>query len=133
MTEEIRFLDPDEMMKANQDYISRMEREGLDAVYDATLDTLFIEIGGPKEALSEHLADNIMIRVDPDTLRIEGLEILDFFEDFLPNNRLAQSLVQDLELRQGQDSRLALMEPRFKHIREVIAALVPSYTPSTST
>ena len=101
MTEEIRFLDPDEMMKANQDYISRMEREGLDAVYDATLDTLFIEIGGPKEALSEHLADNIMIRVDPDTLRIEGLEILDFFEDFLPNNRLAQSLVQDLELRQG--------------------------------
>lgn len=133
MTEEIRFLDPDELLNANQDYISRIERDGLDAVYDATLDTLFFEFGGPKEALSEHLVDNIMIRVAPDTLRIEGLEIVDFFEDFLPNNRLAQGLVQDLDLRQGQDSRLALMEPRFKHIREVIAALVPHSAPSTGT
>ena len=129
MTQEIRFIDPDALMEANRDYIDRIEQQGLNAVYDATLDTLFVEFGGPKEALSEHLADNIMLRVDPKTLRIEGLEIIDFFEDFLPSNRLVRELVSDLGLRQGQDAHLALMEPRFKQIREVIEALIPHPAP----
>ena len=125
MTQEIRFIDPDELVEANRDYIERIEREGLNAVYDATLDTLFIDIGEPKEALSEHLADNIMIRVAPDSLRVGGLEILHFFEDFLPNNRLVRELIIDLGLIEGQDSSLALMEPRYRHIRDVIEALIP--------
>ena len=56
MSQEIRFIDPDKLLEANRDYIDRIERQGLDAVYDSTLDSLFIEIGGPTESLSEHLA-----------------------------------------------------------------------------
>ena len=125
MTQEIRSIDPDKLLEANRDYLDRIEREGLQAVYDARLDTLFIEFGGPEEALSEHLMDNIMLRINPDSLQIVGLEILDFFSDFLPNNRLIMEISSELGLQEGVDSQVELMEPRFKPIRDILGALIP--------
>ena len=125
MTPNIRSIDPDKLMEANRDYLDRIERKGLQAVYDARLDTLFIEIGGPEEALSEHLVDNIMLRINPDTLQVVGLEILDFLSDFLPNNRLIGDMSRELGLQEGVDSQIELMEPRFKPIRDILGALIP--------
>ena len=125
MTQEIRFIDPQELIDANRNYLERIEREGLQATYDAKLDTLFVEFGGPKEALSEHLVDNIMLRVEPDTLQIVGVEILDFLSDFLPHNRLFEEMISELGLQEGIDSQVALMEPRFRPIRDVLEALIP--------
>ena len=73
MSQEVLDIDPEKLLKANRDYINRIEREGMYLVYDATLDTLFVEFGGPKEALSEHALDNVMIRIDPKTFHIVGL------------------------------------------------------------
>ena len=125
MTQEIRFIDPDKVLEANRDYINRMERDGVRAVYDSKLDSLFIEIGGPKEALNEHLVDNIMLRIEPESLEVVGMEILDFFSDFLPHNRLVQAMVEEQGFRRGSDFEVELMEPRYKPIREVLQALVP--------
>lgn len=125
MTQEIRFIDPERLLEANRDYLERIERDGLRAVYDGTLDTLFIEIGGPKEGLSEHLADNVMLRIDPDTLQIIGLEILDFLADFLPHNRLLKEMVEYWGIREGEDAELSLMEPTYAHFRELVQAIIP--------
>ncbi len=125
MAHEVRHIDPDKLLDANRDYLARVERDGLYAVYDSALDILVVEFGGPKEALSEHVLDNIMIRIDPDTLEIVGVEILDFFSDFLPNNRMFREAIGGLELYEGQDSKLTLMEPRFKLYRDVIEAMIP--------
>jgi hypothetical protein len=132
MSRTLRNIDPDELLDANRQYIDRVEREGLYAVYDATLDTLFLEIGGPGEALSEHLVDNVMVRVDPETLHIVGLEILDFFADFLPNNRLVAQAISQLELRKGEDSEVTLMEPKYKALRETMGALIPQLAESVA-
>ena len=43
-----------------------------------------------------------------------GFEILDFFSDFLPHNRLFEDVVQDLGLREGIDCRITLMETKFR-------------------
>ena len=67
--------DSEQFKEANRDYISRIERDDMDAIYDAVLDTLFVEIDGPKEALTEHFIDNIMVRIDPETLQIVGFEM----------------------------------------------------------
>ena len=48
MDSSIRQIDPDRLWDANRDYIDRLERDGIDLLYDATLDTLFIEFGGPQ-------------------------------------------------------------------------------------
>lgn len=125
MGQKIRHIDPDKLWQANGDYIERMERDGVSVVYDATLDTLFIEFGGPKEALSEHALDNIMLRIDPETLQIVGYEILEFFSDFLPHNRLVLRMVHELGLQEGADSKVILMEPRFQNIRDVLQTLFP--------
>jgi hypothetical protein len=125
MPREIRHIDPDKLLEANKDYIDRIEREGVIVVYDATLDTLFIEFGGPKEAVSEHVVDNIMLRIEPETLEIVGYEILDFFSDFVPNHRLIREVIGDLGLRAGKDSKVTLMEPRFKALRDMIEAAIP--------
>jgi hypothetical protein len=85
-----------------------MKSQGVDIVYDAPLDTLFVEIGGPKEALSEHVVDNIMVRVEPDTLEIVGVEILEFFSDFLPSNRLFEESIHNMGFVKGVDSRQSM-------------------------
>ena len=103
MTQTIRKIDSEKSTEANHDYINRVQRDGANLVYDATLDTLFIEIGGPGGALSEHMTDNVMMCIDPDSLQIVGIEILDFLEDFLPNNRLVAPLVREFPIRKGED------------------------------
>lgn len=125
MAHEPRRIDPDRFWEANKNYVDRIEQDGAHVVYDATLDTLFVEFGGPTEALSEHYSDNIMIRIDPDSLQIVGFEILDFFSDFLPHNRLFQQTVRDLGLREGADSRVALMEPRFRKHVDFLEGMFP--------
>ena len=125
MTQKIRSIDPDRLIEANKDYLERIEREGMRAVYDGTLDALFIEIGNLKEGLSEHLADNIMLRIDPDTLQIIGFEILDFLADFLPHNRIFKEMVQDLDIRQGEDTELSLMDPIYANVRQLVQAIIP--------
>lgn len=69
MDSKIREIDLDRLWDANRDYVARMEREGINLVYNTTLDTLFIEFGNPKEALSEHVTDSVMARVKPDLLK----------------------------------------------------------------
>ena len=125
MAQEPRHIDPDLLWEANKDYVATIEQEGVYVVFDSTLDTLFVEFGGPREALSEHAIDNIMVRIDPDTLKIVGFEIFDFFSDFLPHNRLFQEVVRDLELREGIDSRVTLMEPEFRQHVDFLEGMFP--------
>lgn len=120
--------DPERFKEANRDYISRIEREGLSAIYDATLDTLFLEIGGPKEALTEHVLDNIMLRIDPETLEIVGLEILDFLDDFVPANRLVRDAIRGWGLKRDTDSTIALMTAQYAPVRDVVEALIGQFT-----
>ena len=58
---------------------------------------------GAEQAYQPPIAvDNIMVRVEPDTLQIVGVEILEFFSDFLPNNRLFE---ESIRLREKYDGR----------------------------
>lgn len=130
MSQEVFYIDRGKLLSANRGYIDRIEREGAYVIFDATLDALYIQFGGPKEALSEHAIDNVMLRIEPDTLHIVGIEILDFFSDFLPNNRLIQEAIRDFGIQEGQDSRITLMEPRFKDLKETLEALIPQLAKS---
>ena len=47
MAEEPRRIDPDRLWEANKDYVATIEQEGAYVVFDSTLDTLFVEFGGP--------------------------------------------------------------------------------------
>ena len=108
MVDNARGIDSQLLWEANKDYLHRMKSRGVDIVYDAPLDNLFVEIGGPKEALSEHVVDNIMVRVEPDTLEIVGVEILEFFSDFLPSNRLFEESIHNMGFVKGVDSRQSM-------------------------
>ena len=108
MVDNARGIDSQLLWEANKDYLHRMKSQGVDIVYDAPLDTLIVEIGGPKEALSEHVVDNIMVRVEPDTLEIVGVEILEFFSDCLPSNRLIEESIHNMGFVKGVDSRQSM-------------------------
>jgi hypothetical protein len=128
MAQDTLHFDSAEFKDANRDYITRIEQEGLFAIYDATLDTLFLEIGGPKEALTEHVWDNVMVRIDPETLEVVALEILDFLEDFVPNNRLVRDAISSWGLTRERDSTRTLMEPQYAPVREVVEAFIGQLT-----
>ena len=126
MTSEPRHIDSEKFLAANRDYIVRIEKEGVQVEDDATLDTLFVEFGGPKRALSEHVLDNIFLRIDPNILEVVGCEVLDFLADFVPGNRLVEDLVAQSGLKPGEDYSHTLMEPAAKALSEIIMSGVPS-------
>lgn len=61
-----------------EDLERRMRVEGLTASYDRDSDTLIIRIGKPREATTESIANRLLLRVDPDTLKYVGFEVLGF-------------------------------------------------------
>ncbi|MCI0438209.1 MAG: DUF2283 domain-containing protein [Chloroflexi bacterium] len=124
MAQDTFLFDSERFKEANRDYIDRIETEGLTAIYDATLDTLFVEIGGPKEALTEHIVDNIMVRIAPDSLQVVGFEILDFLDDFLPANRLVREAFHDWKLSRDADSQRTLLGPQYAPIKDAVEAAI---------
>ena len=127
MTSEPRQIDQEKFLAANRDYVARIEKEGVEVVYDATLDTLFVEFGGPKRAISQHLVDNILLRIDPITLEVVGCEVLDFLADFVPGNRLVAEIVANSGLKEGEDYNTTLMEPQAKAVSEMIMSGVGAF------
>jgi hypothetical protein len=69
-------IKPNEIIAANNDLFGEIERRGIDLLYDEVLDTLFVEIGGPRKALNVHVDEDIMLRVDPITMEVVGGEIV---------------------------------------------------------
>ena len=65
-----------EIRAANSDLEERLGALGITLDYDDERDILFCRFGPPTEALTESVDDLVYVRVDPDTLKIVGLEIL---------------------------------------------------------
>ena len=103
-------FDHDRFAESNRDMVERMQRDGLFLVYDDQLDTLFVDIGPHVDGVLEPLTDNIWARVDPGDLRLLGYEIEDFRDDFLPNNRIANALIDELHLFQRPNQRIDASE-----------------------
>lgn len=109
---EIFRVDPVKFFEANKDYLERMQRDGLYGSYDSALDILFLEIGEKtKEAITDPVADNLMVRIDPGTLEIVGLEVHDFMDDFLPANRLVRDIMAGLMPNRNEDTEWKVLEP----------------------
>ena len=123
MTEDVFEIDAAKFLEVNRDYMQRIEKEGLAAIYDATLDTLFIEIGGPREALTEPLIDNMMIRIDPTTLEMVGIEIQDFLDDFVPANRIVRELIKGWSIDRQGDGEKLLIEPGVEEAAKILTQL----------
>lgn len=66
---------PEQVVAANQEILSRIKELGIDLHYDYVLDTVFVEIGGPRAATNVCVDDDIMLRVARDTFEVVGAEI----------------------------------------------------------
>ena len=63
---------------ANDDLDVRILALGLHVAYDREDDTLILTIGPLVEATTESIANTVLVRVDPDTLKCVGLEVIGF-------------------------------------------------------
>ena len=61
---------------ANHDLATRIQMLGVSVVYDDDIDILFCQFGPPTEALTETVNDWLAVRVDPETLKILGFELM---------------------------------------------------------
>lgn len=55
-----------------------MAKKGLRFAYDKEGDILDISVGTPREAISNEIADDFFVRIDPRTNEIVGFSILNF-------------------------------------------------------
>jgi uncharacterized protein YuzE len=63
------------ILATNEDLADRIQALGVSVDYDEDDDALFIYFGPPVEALTESVNGVVYIRVDPDTLKIYGVEV----------------------------------------------------------
>jgi hypothetical protein len=81
-------LDMSQVARLNGDLLQRLVEEGLTITYDEDGDTLFLTIGRGVPALTEFVTYGIHVRIEPESLRIVGVDILQFRKRFLANNEL---------------------------------------------
>jgi hypothetical protein len=63
------------IIAANWDLQDRLATESLCVTYDRDEDMFLLSIGEPQEAITESARNRLYLRVDPDSLRIVGIEI----------------------------------------------------------
>lgn len=113
---------------ANDDLPRRLATLEKKLVYDAEDDYFAIVIGPPVEAITESLANAILFRVEPETLKIVGIEIYDFEERRknapAPWAAMIEYWAPVVEaLRSGQDGSEALSRVvEGRSLREIVPA-----------
>ena len=113
---------------ANEDTRDRVARLGVVAAYDPDEDYFGLVIGGPAEATIESLANTILFRVEPETLKLVGIEIYDFERRRRVRDRQLAALVEFRvpiveDLRAGRDPGPTLREMLgVKTLRELVPA-----------
>lgn len=124
---EIVETDIGKVRQANFDLSDRMEEEGLTLSYDPEGDVLSIIIGEPREAITEPMVDDIMYRIDPETLKIVGFEIVQFQADFLYHNKVVRKMVKaafpELLLETQQTIKVVEAEQRRK-VESLLAGVI---------
>ena len=124
--EEVRPLDIEDIRRANFDLGERVESEELSLDYNPEADVLTITVGEPRSAITEPLLDDILYRVDPDTLKIVGIEIVAFFSDFVRKNKLVRKLFKNYleELHSGATG-LIVTDPRDRELFGEVLIAIP--------
>ena len=127
MTIQSPILNPAKLLAANQDLIAIIGRSGLTLIYDEVLDTLFLQIGETRKGSCEFFVDTIMVRIFRPTLEILGLEIAEFFSDFVPEHRLVATLVEELGIQEGQEFEMQLSAGQAKAFGQLFLAVLAIY------
>lgn len=108
--DETRIINAEEISKANTDLGERMSSEGLWLSYNEEADVLSIIIGKPVPAITEPLLDDIMYRIDPDTFKIVGVEIVCFSTDFVKKNKIIRKIMKDYLSRLLRGEKIEIIE-----------------------
>lgn len=87
-------LDMDTVARVNVDVLERLAG-GVTFAYDEDGDTLFLTIGEPVPALTEHLLYDVYYQIEPESLRIVGVTIVGFIRHFLANNEFFREALGD--------------------------------------
>ena len=83
-----------EIWAANPDLSERMRALGVSLEIDEEADAVFLTIGPPSEALTESVDDIFCFRLEPETLKIVGVEIWGFSREL---KRAARFLAHALQ------------------------------------
>ena len=116
MTIQSPILTPPKLLAANQDLIATIGRSGLTLIYDEVLDTLFLQIGETRNGSCEFFVDTIMVRIFRPTLEILGLEIAEFFSDFVPEHRLVATFVEELGIKRAKNLNCISPQVKPRHL-----------------
>mgnify|MGYP001572047058 CR=1 FL=1 len=122
--EAVKPLDAEEINRINFDISDRIMTEGVTLDYNPEADLLTITIGESKPAITEPLLDDVMYRVDPDTLKIVGVEIVAFFSDFVRRNKVVRKFLKGyLEMmREGKRDIIVTETKDRKILGEVLTS-----------
>lgn len=129
---------------ANHDWMNRVRHEMHDIQYDYDADILYVAYGTPGESFSMPLdvdGEDVYLRVEEDTFRIVGMDILHFRQVFIENHSDLQMVFESLsgvlgnldwrlQLRlptDGNDGEAALMVPG-----HALLDYFPSYLPTVA-
>lgn len=106
---------------ANQDLRERLITEGIAVYYDDEDDVLTLTVGEPREALTETVTNALALRVDPETLKYAGFEILSVREHMAQSDALFNVFIAAMELAGLQH---AAAEPAPDRLARAVGALV---------
>lgn len=124
--------------EANSDLEQRLTKEPIELQYDSYSDIMYITLGGPTEAYSLSVDttgfDEVYLRLDPESQKLTGIDILHFRRLFLENHpgwqsdagftKLFQLVGDGTDIRFRKDPRSGNAGDIFLHVPSTIRELV---------
>ena len=127
MNKQVTHINPARLTAANRDLFNRIDQRGVCLVYDDVLDTLFVEVGGPRKAVNVPVDEYVMLRVDPLTLEVTGSEIPQYLSEFAPRHRQFANFIARLGPHANGECSYPVPAAKTKSVGKLLQAWITAF------
>ena len=124
MTNQGPLTNSNRLLEANRDILDRIQQFGMDVIYDDVLDTVFIEIGGPKKAFNVPIDEDIMLRIDPTTMEVVAAEIPLYLAGVVRDRPRLAKLVDELGVHTRRECSRSLPPAKAKKVGRLLQSWI---------
>ncbi len=127
MSKQVTRINPDRLAAANRDIFSRIEQRGVYLVYDDVLDTLFVEVRGPRKAVNAPVDEYVMLRIDPVSLEVTGGEIPQYLSEFVPRHPQFANFIARLGVCTNGECSYSVSATKVKSVGRLLQAWITAF------
>ena len=116
----------DRLLAANRGLFQRIEQLGIDVIHDEVLDTLFIEVGGPRKAVNVPVDEWVWLRINRPTMEVVAAE-LPMYSDLVRERPQLAGFLARIGAHYGREGSCSLAPGKAKIAGQLLQSWIAAF------